>query len=491
MSTNNDVPAQTTGLPVITRQDLRRAAFGSSIGSALEYYDFALYSLASALVFTPLFFPTVDAATGLILSFATYFVGFAARPIGGIVFGRLGDKIGRRTVLVVTILLMGGSSTLIGFLPTYVDHPGDWWGGAGLVAPILLVVLRVLQGFGAGAEMSGASILMAESAPRGERGFWSSLPFMSIQIGTVAAALVYFVLLETNQTVPITETWLWRLPFLFSALLLVAAIFIRLKLKESPTFVKLEVEDQIARAPFRGLVHNSWRTILRAIGIRMAENGSSSIFQALAVAYVTSQAIGVTGPIGALSLVFAASLGAVVVPIAGRLSDRYGRVRVYRAFAIFELIAAFPLWYLLSTGNTVLIIVAVTLALGIGSWGMFGAQSAFMCELFGSRQRYLGVAVSREVSAVLAGGIAPLVGAGIIAWCTSIQGGSSVAGAGSIAWIPLGGYLALLSAITVATTFAIPEPADRSLNVPEDAINDPAVLAGGTSASFKQTPVRR
>ncbi|PPF77507.1 MFS transporter [Subtercola sp. Z020] len=479
MSTDNDVTTLDTPIPGITRADLRRAALGSSIGSALEYYDFALYSLASALIFGPLFFPSANPATGLILSFATYFLGFAVRPLGGIVFGRIGDKVGRKFVLVVTILLMGGSSTLIGLLPTYNSHPGDWWGGVGILAPILLVALRMLQGLGAGAEMAGASIIMTESAPATERGFWASLPFMSIQIGTVAAALVYFLLFNVSQTIPITDTWLWRIPFLASALLLVAAIFIRLRLKESPTFKKLQAHDEIDRTPIRSLLTVSRGTVLRGIGIRMAENGSSSIFQALAVAYVTSAAVGVTGPIGALSLVFAASLGAVVVPIAGRLTDRYGRVKVYRAFAIYQLVTAFPLWYLLSTGNTVLIIVAVTLALGIGSWGMFGSQSAFMCELFGSRQRYLGVATAREVSAVLAGGIAPLLGALILSLSITAEGGPGVPGAGIGAWIPIAGYLSLLCLITVLTTFTIAEPGGRDLNVPEDALNDPAIRVGG------------
>lgn len=472
---NNGVDLDTTQPNDITTKDLRRAALGSGMGSALEYYDFALYSLASALVFGPLFFPDFDPTTGLILSFTTYFIGFAVRPLGGVLFGRLGDKLGRKFVLFTTVALMGGSSTLIGVLPTYDSHDGDWFGGVGVLAPILLVLLRALQGLGAGAEMAGASILMTETAPTRTRGFWGSLPFMAVQIGTVIAALVYFLMLQISQEIPIIETWLWRVPFLASAILLFAALYIRLTLKESPTFRKLEAHKQIDTTPYQNLIKRSRGTILRGIGIRMAENGCSSIFQALAVAYVTSAAIGVTGPIGALSLIFAATLGTVVVPIAGRLSDRYGRVRVYRALAYYQLITAFPLWWMLSTGNTVLIIIAVTLALGIGVWGMFGAQSAFMCELFGSQNRYLGVAVTREVSAVISGGIAPLVGAAIMAATVALASGDEASGAGALAWIPLAGYTALLSLITVLTTYSIPEPAGRDLNAVEDAIDDLSV----------------
>ncbi|MEU0470674.1 MFS transporter [Amycolatopsis sp. NPDC006131] len=454
----------------VTTADLRRAAWASSIGSALEYYDFALYSLASALIFGPLFFPGGNPATGLILSFGTYFVGFAVRPIGGIVFGRLGDRLGRKFVLMTTVGMMGAASALIGVLPTYHAGPGDWYpSGAGLVAPMLLLLLRIVQGLGAGAEMAGASILMTEYAPTRRRGFYASLPFMGVQVGTVVAALIYFLLYSAGKQT-ITETWLWRIPFLASVVIIGVAIYLRLRLKESPTFRKLEAKDQIAERPLRELLTHSRGTLLRGIGLRMAENGSSSMYQALAVAYVTSAGVGLKGPIGALSLVFAATLGAVVVPIAGALSDRFGRVRVYRGFAVFQLVAAFPIWWALSQGSTVVTVVVISLGLGIGTWGMFGSQSAFMTELFGARHRYLGVSVAREVSAVLSGGIAPLVGAAIMAAVVSADGGAGVPGAGHGSWVFLAGYLFLLTLITVATTFVTPDPARRDLDDPRDAV---------------------
>lgn len=457
--------------PVSTR-DLTRAAWASSLGSALEYYDFALYSLASALVFSPLFFPGSNPATGLILSFGTYFLGFAVRPLGGIIFGRLGDRLGRKFVLLATILLMGGASTLIGVLPTYNGSAGDWYGaGAGIFAPVLLIVLRLMQGLGAGAEMAGASILMTEYAPPRRRGFIAALPFLGVQMGTVTAALVYFLLLNTNQAVKITETWLWRVPFLASVLILGVAIYIRLRLKESPTFAQLEPHEQVTEKPLRTLLKRSGKTVLVGIGLRMAENGGSSIYQALAVAYVSSAAIGIKGPIGALSLVFAAAVGAAVVPLAGWLTDRYGRVRTYRAFAIFQLVAAFPVWYALSFGDTVLTIVVVSIGLGVGTWGMFGSQSALMCELFGSRQRYLGVSVAREGSAVIAGGIAPMIGAWLMSLAVTAEGGSAVPHAGTGAWLPIAGYLSLLTVITIIATFFTPETGGRSLEDPRDALH--------------------
>jgi MFS transporter, MHS family, metabolite:H+ symporter len=473
MARDQHVPGDTTSAvnaTSVAAVDLRRAAIGSSIGSALEYYDFALYSLAAALVFGPLFFPATNPTTGLMLSFATYFVGFAVRPIGGIVFGRLGDRLGRKFVLMATIIMMGAASTGIGLLPTYGDNRGDWYGsGVGALAPILLIALRIVQGLGAGAEMAGASILMTEYAPSGRRGYYSALPFMGIQLGTVAAALVYCVVFGAHPD--ITSTWLWRVPFLASIFIGGLALYLRMKLKESPTFVKLEQRDQIHDRPLRELLAYSRPTLWRGIGLRLAENGSSSMYQALAVAYVTSAAVGIKGPIGALSLVFAASLGAVMVPIAGKLSDRFGRVRAYRGFAVFQLVSAFPIWWALSKGSVAMTIVVISLALGIGTWGMFGSQSAFMAELFGARHRYIGVSVAREVSAVISGGLAPLIGAWIIARVVAFDGGPDVPGAGLHAWIYIACYLCLLTTITIATTFITPDPADRDLDDPCDVVD--------------------
>jgi MHS family metabolite:H+ symporter-like MFS transporter len=453
----------------ISRADLRRAAIGASMGSALEYYDFALYSLAAALVFGPLFFPASVPTTGLMLSFATYFVGFAVRPVGGIIFGRLGDRLGRKFVLMTTIVMMGVASTGIGLLPTYSDNRGDWYGsGVGVLAPILLIALRIVQGLGAGAEMAGASILMTEYAPAGRRGYYSSLPFMGIQLGTFAAALVYCLVFRGHADA--TSTWLWRVPFLASIFIVGIGLYLRMKLRESPTFIKLEQHDQIENRSLREVLRHSRPTLWRGIGLRLAENGSSSMYQALAVAYVTGAAVGIKGPIGAVSLVFAASLGTVMVPIAGKLSDRFGRVRTYRGFAVFQLVSAFPIWWALSKGSAVTTIVVITLALGIGTWGMFGSQSAFMAELFGARHRYIGVSVAREISAVISGGVAPLIGAWIIARVVAFDGGPDVPGAGLAAWVFLAGYLCLLTIITIATTFITPDPADRDLDDPRDAL---------------------
>ena len=329
--------------------NLRRATLASTAGSALEYYDFALYGLATALIFSKLFFTNLSPSTALIASFATFGVGFIARPLGGLFFGTVGDKLGRKWVLVVTILLMGGASTLVGLLPTY-NAIGVW-------APILLVFLRLCQGFGAGAEQAGATVLMSEYAPVKSRGFFAALPFIGIQAGTLLAAGVFAFMGGLPDDVLLG--WAWRIPFLASFLLVLIALFIRLRLRESPTFIALEKSDQISEHPFTEIRKNSLGSILRGMGLRMAENGGSYMFNSLAVAYATGT-IMVSKSIGPLAVAVASLIGMVSVPLAGWISDRVGRVPVYRFGAIvLLLVLAFPGWYLISLGNPAPVILVI------------------------------------------------------------------------------------------------------------------------------------
>ncbi|MGC3962807.1 MAG: MFS transporter [Rhodocyclaceae bacterium] len=443
----------------VTTADLKRAAWTCSLGSALEYYDFALYSLASALIFGPLFFPEQTPTMGLIASFGTYFLGFAVRPLGGILFGSLGDRLGRKFVLLATVLLMGVASTLIGVLPTF-ETVGYW-------APAMLVALRLLQGLGAGAEQAGASVLMTEYAPREKRGYYAALPFLGIQIGTLMATGIYLLLLLGSDN--ISQGWLWRIPFLSSVAIIAVAVYIRLHLKESPSFAKLEAHQQVTDKPLANLLKGSKKSVSIGIGLRLAENGGSSIFQALAISYLVN-IVGMEKTTGTICLLAAVVVGAITVPIAGWLSDRFGRVKVYRGFALFQLVAAYPVWWVFSQGNLIASVVAISLALGVGAWGMFGAQGALMPELFGAKHRYIGVAMAREVSAVIAGGIAPLVGSAIIAWVVSNHGGDKAAGIH--AWMPIATYLAGLTLLTVISTFFTPETRGRDLDDVRDAVQE-------------------
>jgi MHS family metabolite:H+ symporter-like MFS transporter len=446
--------------------NLKRATLAASVGSALEYYDFALYSLASALIFGKIFFPGLGDAAGTVASLGTLAIGFLARPIGGLFFGTMGDKLGRKWVLMITIALMGGASTLIGVLPT-ADQIGIW-------APILLVVLRLFQGFGAGAEQAGATVLMAEYSPTRRRGFYSALPFVGIMLGTLMASLVFVALGQVPEDALLS--WVWRIPFLASIFLIGVAVLIRLRLQESPTFVKLEKQEQVADNPFTEVFRTAAPSLLRGIGLRMAENGGSYIYQTLAITYVAK--LGVQSSIGPLAVACGAILGFFTIPLAGALSDKFGRMKVYRVGAIVQLVLALFAWPLLSLGNPVITVIVIAICYGIGVNIMLGAQCAALPELFGSRHRYIGVAVAREFSAIIAGGIAPFLGALLLAWFSN-------------SWIPLAVYVIVLTLITLYTTFVTPDTRARDLTLLTDAVADtdeqirdrPAPLA----ASYKST----
>lgn len=427
------------------KPQLRRAILTTSVGSALEYYDFAIYGTASALVFNKLFFPGLGTSAGLVAAFATYAVGFLARPVGGLFFGSLGDRHGRKVVLIVTIALMGGASTAIGLLPTF--HAAGVW------SPLLLVALRLLQGFGAGAEQAGASTLMAEFAPARRRGYYAAIPFIGIQMGTLLAAGIFALLAQLGEEALLG--WAWRLPFLGSVVLIVVAVYIRLKLEESPAFAELESSGEVSKRPLRDLLQHSRRNLFIAIGLRMAENGTSYLYSTLTISYVTV-AVGVSASVGPLAVACASLVGIFTVPLFGALSDRFGRVPVYRAAAAFQGLFAVPAFAMLHTGSTVLICVVVAAGIGVGVMGMLGPQCAQLAELFGARHRYTGVAMGREISAVIAGGIAPLIGSALLL-------------ATSNAWWPIAAYVILLSLITFVTTFFTPETVGRDLTDVHDA----------------------
>ena len=444
---------------LVSPTQLRRAVLASSVGSALEYYDFFIYGLASALIFGPLFFSGLGSAgAGLIGSFSTYAVGFVARPVGGIVFGALGDKLGRKTILVLTISLMGAATFLIGVLPTYE--------AAGVTAPILLVALRILQGLGAGAEQAGATVLVSEFAPPRRRGFFSALPFVGIQLGTLLGAGVFAILGGLGDDV--TTSWYWRIPFLLSGFIVVFALVIRMKMQESPAFQTMEKNSQVTKNPVREVWRTSKRNVLRGIGLRMAENGNSSIYQTLSLSFIAGLSIyDAPQEIGPTGTTIAAAFAAVMVVVFGRLSDRIGRVAVYRYGALFQALIALPAFYLMTLGEVWLFYVVLVIGIAVGVQSMLGPQCALLPELFGVSHRYTGVALSREFSAVIAGGIAPLVGASLLV-------------ATNYSFLSIGLYSMVLSLISFGTTFLTPEPAGRDMTTPEDADEDPAVAGSGT-----------
>lgn len=432
---------------VVEPKQLQRATLASSVGSALEYYDFYIYGLASALIFSPLFFSPLGEAGGLLAAFGTYAVGFAARPFGGVIFGLIGDKFGRKSVLVITIGMMGAATFLVGCLPTYAM--------AGIWGPILLVSLRIVQGLGAGAEQAGATVLISEFAPPRRRGFFAALPFVGIQLGTLIGAGVFAMIANVNEDM--LHSWVWRLPFLASIILISVALFIRLRLQESPAFQVMEENKTVAKNPISELWRTSKWGVIKGVGLRMAENGNSSIYNTLMLSFIAG--VGVyqnpqaVGPTGAM---IAAVVAIFTVVLFGWLSDRVGRLPLYRYGALFQGIIALPAFYLVTLGHSWLVWVVMAIGIGIGVQSMLGPQCSLLPELFGSSHRYTGVAMSREFSAVFAGGIAPLLGVFLLEltdW----------------SWMTIGLYSLVLSAISFVTTFFVPETKGRNLLTKEDA----------------------
>ena len=411
----------------------KRVLLASAVGSALEWYDFFIYGTAAALVFGELFFPKADPSVGTLLAFATFGVGFVARPFGGLVFGHLGDRLGRKPVLIVTLMLVGAGTFLIGLLPTY--------NAAGVWAPILLVVLRLVQGFGAGAEYGGAVIMAVEHAPPGKRGLFGSVAPMGVTVGILLANGVFAIF----SALPKEEflSWGWRMPFLLSIVLILVGFYIRAKVSETPVFSEIAAKNKAARSPVVEAVKKHPREFLVVLGARLAENGLGYLFPVFALSYMTQQlhlpkAMILQGNM----LAYAAQL--VAIPAFAMLSDRIGRRPVYMGGAIFSALFAFPFFMLVNTLSQPLIYLGLVLGIAIGVGAMFGPQAAYFAELFGARLRYSGFAFARELGSILAGGPAPFVAASLLIW------------AGGQPW-GVATYMIGLSLITAVAVYFGPE----------------------------------
>jgi MHS family shikimate/dehydroshikimate transporter-like MFS transporter len=411
----------------------KRVLLASAVGSALEWYDFFIYGTAAALVFGELFFPKADPSVGTLLAFATFGVGFVARPFGGLVFGHLGDRIGRKPVLVITLMLVGAGTFLIGLLPTY--------NSAGVWAPILLVLLRLVQGFGAGAEYGGAVIMAVEHAPPGKRGLFGSVAPMGVTIGLLLANGVFalFSALPKDEFL----AWGWRMPFLFSVVLILMGFYIRSRVSETPVFSEIAAKNKAARSPVVEAVKKHPREFLVVLGARLAENGLGYLFPVFALSYMTQQlhlpkAMVLQGNM----LAYAVQL--LTIPLFAMLSDRIGRRPVYMGGAIFSALFAFPFFMLVNTQSQPLIYLGLILGVAVGVGAMFGPQAAYFAEMFGARLRYSGFAFARELGSILAGGPAPFLAASLLIW-----GGGQPWGVAT--------YMVVLSLITVVAVYFGPE----------------------------------
>ena len=378
---------------------LRRVVMASLIGTTIEWYDFFLYGSAAALVFNKLFFPEFDPLVGTMLAFATYALGFVARPVGGIVFGHFGDRIGRKRLLMLSLVLMGVATILIGLLPTYAQI-GVW-------APIMLIVLRLIQGFAVGGEWGGAVLMAAEHGDAARRGFWASWPQAGVPAGNLLAAAVLAIMAAVQTEADFLD-WGWRVPFVLSALLVVVGWYIRNRVSESPMFeAEIEAAEAPAKVPAMDVLRERPKALVLGAGLRVGENISYYILTVFSLTYLVDVSHE-SRSLALNALLIGAAVQFFAIPLLALLSDRIGRRPVY-AFGAFGLaIWCFVMFGLLGSGNNASIILALVVGLVLHG-AMYGPQAAFITELFPTRIRYSGVSIAYQLTSIIAGSLAPII----------------------------------------------------------------------------------
>lgn len=414
------------------QREVRRVVLASFVGTVIEWYDYFLFGTAAALIFAPLFFPADNAFVSQMASLGAFAVGFFARPIGGVIFGHYGDRIGRKSMLVVSLGMIGVSTFLIGLLPTY--HT------IGVAAPILLVTLRVVQGIGVGGEWGGAALMAVEHGHAGRRGFYGSCVQMGVPVGLLlATAAVWSVSKLPEEQL---FSWGWRLPFLFGVVLLGIGMFIRVRLVESPLFAEALKKKDVSKTPIVEVFRTHRKNVFLAMGARFAENACFYIFSVWILSYATVR-LGMEKQDVLKGVWIAAGVQMFAIPGFGILSDRIGRRPVYLGGAVFMALFSFPFFLLVETKSTALIALAIVLGL-LGHAAMYGPQAAFFSELFGTKVRYTGASVGYQLASPFAGGLAPLIAAALVNW----SNGES--------W-PVSVYLIGMAAITLVSVWCAAE----------------------------------
>ncbi len=396
----------------VTANERRKVVVSSFIGTVLEWYDFYIYGTAATLAFDTLFFPNLDPANATLAAFAAYGIGFFLKPVGGVILSRFGDTLGRKKVLVASLVMMGLATGCIGLLPTYA--------AIGVWAPILLVLLRLVQSIGAGAEFGGAITMIAEFSTPQQRGLFTSLPALGVSLGILVGTAMFAAL----STMPREQflQWGWRIPFLLGLVLAIVGIFMRMQVQETPAFERLKRTARIHPAPFSDVVKRQWRRLLIAAGARSADAVGGQLFNVFAISYCT-KTLGLPASVGLTGVMLANLIGLAVIPATGLLCDRFGRKPVYLAGLALIAAFAFPFFWLANTKQPMLIYLALAIAYGIGVKVILATSGAYLAEIFDVRSRSTGVTLARTISDPLAG-LTPLIATALLA---STGGYSSVA----------------------------------------------------------------
>lgn len=438
----------------IETRELVKVAASGWLGTAMEFMDFQLYSLAAAIVFTEIFFPNTDPAMGLIMSMGTYGAGYIARLVGACIFGRMGDKLGRRTVLFATITLMGLASTLIGFLPTYQE--------VGILAPIGLVVLRIFQGLGAGAEISSAGVMVAEFCETKRRGLIGSLVCLGTSSGTLLANLIWTIILMTINREDVL-TWGWRIPFYASFVVMIVAILIRLFVKESPVMAEkkklLEVErakkvteiTDVQRSNTKGK-----KSFAVALGLRFGQAGNSGLLQTYLAGFIVT-VLAVQKTVATDANIISSLVSFVTIPIVGYLGDRFGRRKMYMILSLAMAFYAVPMMIMINSKDILTLTIAMIIGLNVGVQGLFALENVTLSELFGAKNRVTLVSLAKEIAGLIATGFGPLIAAG---WVSATTG----------SWWPIAIMIIIFSLSSFWSAYAAEDVTGRDLNKLDDAM---------------------
>jgi MHS family shikimate/dehydroshikimate transporter-like MFS transporter len=421
-----------------TSSSMKQIVLASALGTAVEWYDFFLYGTAAVLVFNKLFFPTFDPVVGTIAALGSYAVGFVARPVGGAIFGHFGDRVGRKAMLMLTMMIMGSGTFLIGCLPTYEQ--------IGIAAPILLTLFRLLQGIGIGGEWGGAVLMVIENSHQDRRGLFGSL----VQIGAPAGLVPSTIAFSAVSKLPEAQflSWGWRIPFLISFVLVFLGLFIRMRLNDTPAFRDLLRRKATIDLPVVHALVQEWKPFLISVGMKVSEVAWFYILTVFVVYYSTTK-LNVPRTLILDAVLYAALVEVVTVPLFGWLSDRWGRRTLYIGGAVLSAALAFPLFSLIETNDALTITVTMIVAVSVAHATMYGPQAAFMPELFGTGSRYSGASLGCQVSAAISGGFAPIIATSLLAWQGNTHGVSL--------------FLIALSLITLVSVVVAQETAQRPM----------------------------